>query len=696
MTERTHANFILEIQTEELPPKHLQALSQAFHDLFTQALSNKQFSFASSRLFATPRRLSIWVEALAHKQPSQVQQKRGPAKQQAFDAEGRPTKATEGFARSLGVALDALEWLQTDQGEWLSYQQTVPGQPIEAALENILQQVIALLPIAKRMRYGQFDTEFVRPVHGILALYGDRVIPLSVLHCESGRTTVGHRFLSKGPITIPDADQYESLLEAAHVIACPLKRKARLLMLAEEAIKNTHEDATLYVASNDFLNEVNNLVEWPVALLGQFHKEYLRIPKEVLMSSMQDHQRYFQVVDRESNLLPYFVTIANIESKHPKTIVTGNERVLNARLSDAAFFFDQDQKETLESRLPRLAQIVYQEKIGSLYDKSQRMSALAAEIATRIGANSTDAARAGLLAKTDLVSHMVGEFPELQGIMGDYYARHDGESEAIATAIREHYQPRHASDALPQSLLSIAVALADKLDHLVGYFGIGHQPTGDKDPYGLRRAAIGLLRLLIETKQHLDLHKLIECATALYPSQALTKTASAALWAFIQERFRYYLQDRNYSVDLFLATSQNGIIDYYDALLRIDALAAFKAHQAAQTLMAAQKRVQNILAKAKDALPTDMTIDHALFQEPSEQALALTIAEQTAIVEVCCNDRRYKDALQELAKLHLILDEFFDKVMVMADDITIRQNRLSILSALRTLFLQVADLSQLQ
>jgi glycyl-tRNA synthetase beta chain len=688
-----HADFLVELLIEELPPKSLLALGKAFETQVTDRLQKAGLTFDGVVPYITPRRLALLVKQLASTQPQQNTERRGPAVSAAFKDDGTPTPACLGFARSCGVEVSALHRIQTSEGEWMGYHLSVEGKSVAELLPLIITESLAALPIAKRMRWGSTAHEFVRPVRGLVMLYGEDIIPATILGCVSGRETVGHRFHAPSLISIPKASAYaDVLLNQGKVMADASARLAAIETQLSTLLKPNEITCALSRADlNALMNEVVGLVEWPVALRGSFDVAFLSVPKEVLISSMIDHQRYFPIADKTSGkLLPAFITISNIESRESARVVHGNERVLRARLSDAAFFYDADKKETLSSRLPRLNTIVYQAKLGSLGEKAERLSKLAAYLAN----GGEEAARAGLLAKADLVTGMVGEFPELQGVMGAYYAENDKEASAVALAIREHYLPRFSGDVLPSAPTSLAVALADRLDLLVGYFGINQLPTGDKDPYGLRRAALGVVRLLIETEHDLDLNAALSQAAALYQNKLANKAVVADVLGFIQERLRPYYQERGIAQDVVASVTALGLSNLHDVDKRIAAVQAFKSLEAAAALSAANKRVSNILAKYPNTLD-GLRINTSLFENEAETALAnLVQAKETALAEAF-KAKQYQEALTGLAELRQPVDVFFESVMVMTDDQARRDNRLALLGRLRHLFLQVADIALL-
>lgn len=692
MTKRD--DFLVEIFTEELPPKSLVKLADVFAKQIAERLNKADLAFEEVKYFATPRRLAVFVKKLAATQPTQTVERRGPAKNAAFQVNGEPTPALMGFARSCGVSPAELVTIKTDQGEWLGYTQTVPGKSTLELLPTIVEQAALALPIPKRMRWGDNDVQFARPIHSVVMLYGEQVVAGNILGCAAGRVTRGHRFHAPAELSIPKASDYEALLQKAFVIADFDKRRQQVREQAEAAVKRINVAAVL--APNRFdelLDEVTGLVEWPVALSGHFDEVFLKLPSEILISSMQDHQRYFPVMQHEK-LLPYFVMISNIESHDRERVLHGNERVLRARLSDAAFFYDVDQQETLFSRLERLKGIVYQAKLGTLHDKAERLSKLSAFIAPSY---KDMAERAGWLAKTDLTTQMVGEFPELQGVMGCYYASHDNEPKEVAIAMKEQYMPRFANDELPLHPLGMALALADRMDVLTGAFGIKQIPTGDKDPYGLRRAALGLIRICMnkENPFEVNLQKAFEFAVNCYQVKLENTETVAQILNFIQERLRAWYQEQQVSADVFAAVAALGVVNLGDVHRRIQAVQAFKRLTEAEALSVANKRVSNILAKYTDTIAADR-VNPDYFEHPAEKVLAQQLADKNREIEGSYQQQDYEKVLLSLAELRQPIDDFFDHVMVMSDDKSKRENRILLLRQLRMLFTKVADIALLQ
>ena len=685
-------DLLIEIGTEELPPKALQSMCDALQASLDTLLTENHLEHGSSQAYGAPRRLAVLIRDVPEAQPDREINKRGPALQAAFDDDGKPTKPAQGFARSCGVEVSDLQQLQTDKGTWLAFTSTVAGQPATEIIPGLLEKALKTLPMPKRMRWGSSDIEFVRPLHWIVLLFGHEAVKARILGIDSDRYSRGHRFHHPDSIAISSPESYaETLQQTGWVIADMAQRRASIQAQASEAGTalggKTHIDP-------DLLDEVNALVEWPVAISGSFDERYLDVPAEALISSMQDHQKYFPVMDADGKLLPHFITIANISSTQPEQIRAGNERVIRPRLEDAVFFWNQDRKQSLHSRAGLLDNMAFQKKLGSLGDKQRRISAIASHIATELDIDVPQVQRAAALCKCDLVTSMVSEFPDLQGIMGRYYARHDGEDAAVAKALDEQYQPRFAGDALPSSGAGQALAIAERLDTLTGIFAIGQTPTGDKDPFGLRRSALGLLRILIEKQLDLDLTTLIETAAQLLPAEVQAGTITQDLFNFMMERLRAYYLDTGYDSHMFAAVLARQPARPLDFDQRIRAVRAFGKLAEAESLAAANKRIRNILRKADTEIPASCREE--LLQEPAEQALATAVSDLQTAVEPLFQQRRYTEALRELAALQTPVDAFFDQVMVMADDKQLRDNRLALLNSLSQLFLQVADISLLQ
>ncbi|PWF61845.1 glycine--tRNA ligase subunit beta [Shewanella sp. BC20] len=684
-------NLLIELGTEELPPKALRKLAESFLANFTEELTKADLAFKSAVWYAAPRRLAINVTELALAQADKIVEKRGPAVSSAFDAEGKPTKAAEGWARGNGITVDQAERLVTDKGEWLVYNAKVEGVETKSLIAAMAQRALDKLPIPKPMRWGSSKTQFIRPVHTATMLLGSELIEGELLGIKSARNVRGHRFMGTG-FELDHADNYLTLLkEKGKVIADYESRKALIKADAEKAAAKIGGTADI---EDDLLEEVTSLVEWPVVLTASFEEKFLNVPSEALVYTMKGDQKYFPVFDDAGKLLPNFIFVANIESKDPAQIIAGNEKVVRPRLADAEFFFNTDKKHTLESRLSSLETVLFQQQLGTLKDKVTRISALAAFIAEQTGANAVDAARAGLLSKTDLMTNMVMEFTDTQGTMGMHYARLDGETEAVALAMEEQYKPKFSGDTVPTAAVSCAVALADKLDTLVGIFGIGQAPKGAADPFALRRAAIGVLRIIVENKLPLDLVTLIAKAQELHGTNLSNANASDEVLEFLMARFRAWYQDKGIDVDVILAVLARRPTRPADFDSRINAVSHFRSLEASSALAAANKRVSNILAKVEGELPT--AINSALLAEAAEQALAAKLAELQPQLAPLFANADYQQALTLLASLRESVDQFFEDVMVMADDEALKNNRLALLNNLREQFLHVADISLLQ
>ncbi|ROR99019.1 glycyl-tRNA synthetase beta chain [Sinobacterium caligoides] len=692
-------HFLVEIGTEELPPKNLKKLGLSFRDSIIRDLADAKLSYSELQWFAAPRRLAVLIKDLQQSQPDSVVEKLGPNVKAAFDADGNPTRAAEGFARGLGISVAELGRKETPKGEQLAFSQSIQGQPCTALLPGFVNNALKALPIAKRMRWGASRIEFVRPVKWIVMLNGSDVVDAEILGLNSGRDSRGHRFMCKQAIRFEHAGDYQQvLLEQGKVIADYQQRQA---LIKDQVQQQADQLGARAVVEAALLDEVTGLVEWPVALTGQFDQRFLSVPREALISSMAEHQKYFHVEDEQGQLLPNFIFLANLASNDPAQVINGNERVIRPRLADAAFFFETDKKSSQAARCERLKPIVFQAQLGSVWEKSQRIAGLAATIAELIGGNRDDAERAGQLCKADLVSEMVTEFSDMQGIAGYHYALAEGENQEVAMAMVEQYLPKGASPALPTTLTGCAVALADRLDSLVGIFGINQPPTGSKDPFALRRAALGVIRIIAEHGfLNIDLCKLIEQAVAQYGDKLANANTAADVNAFIFDRYRAINQDAGISTETVIAVQnvlqQPGQVhNCADFALRIDAVEAFRQLEQADALASANKRVKNILAKqASDNSST--AIDSALLSDASEQALNATLAELATQIPGLCAERQYSEALQRLAALKEPVDSFFESVMVMDEDAAVRTNRINLLRQLTALFAQIADISELQ
>lgn len=689
MSEKT---FLVEIGTEELPPKALRSLAESFAANFTAELDNAGLAHGKVEWFAAPRRLALKVANLAASQPDREVEKRGPAVSAAFDASGQPTKAAGGWARGCGITVDQAERMVTDKGEWLLYRASVKGESAEALLANMVAASLSKLPIPKLMRWGASDVQFVRPVHTVTLLLGETLIPATILGIASDRVIRGHRFMGEPEFTIDSADQYPQILrERGKVIADYEARKAMIKADAEAAAAKIGGKADMI---ESLLEEVTSLVEWPVVLTAKFEEKFLAVPSEALVYTMKGDQKYFPVYSADGKLLPNFIFVANIESKDPQQIIAGNEKVVRPRLADAEFFFNTDRKKRLEEYLPRLDTVLFQQQLGTLRDKTDRIESLAGWIAGQIGADVNHATRAGLLSKCDLMTNMVFEFTDTQGVMGMHYARHDGEAEDVAVALNEQYQPRFAGDALPSSLVSCAVAIADKMDTLAGIFGIGQHPKGDKDPFALRRAALGVLRIIVEKNLNLDLQSLTEEAVRLYGEKLTNVNVVSEVVDFMLGRFRAWYQDEGYAVDTIQAVLARRPTRPADFDARVKAVSHFRTLDEAAALAAANKRVSNILAKSDETL--NDAIRASVLKEDAEIRLATQLVVLHDKLKSVFEEGRYQEALSELAALREPVDQFFESVMVNVEDKEVRINRLTLLSELRELFLQVADISLLQ
>jgi glycyl-tRNA synthetase beta chain len=721
--------FLVEIGTEELPPKALYNLSLEFRELFRAQLIEANLhdgerGISLLKHFASPRRLAILATNVPEKTPPKNVVNWGPPANISFDTSGKPTKAAESFAKKNGIPVDQLEVGSDGATERLIYKTRGGDELVIDLLPSFVESALKNLSIPKRMRWGARRNEFVRPVHWIVMLFGKHLIDCEILGIKAGRETRGHRFHCPQKIALQSPADYQPALEKAYVIADFSERRSHIRAQVEIEGKKLNGVA---IIDENLLDEVTALVEWPVAFSGSFEERFLQVPQEALISSMKGHQKYFHVVDANGKLLPHFITVANIESKDPRKVIDGNERVIRPRLSDAAFFYETDLKTPLVARREQLKTVVFQEKLGTVFDKTERIAELAEWIVEQIGGKSVTedawkkdawakgawtpgawAKKAAELCKADLVSNMVGEFDEMQGIAGAYYARHDGEPEEIAQAIREHYLPRFAGDELPITKIGIAIALADRLDTLVGIFLIGQPPTGSKDPFALRRAALGILRIIVERGLELDLRSCISFASHLFPNNVIAAAKSdvrASIFDYVIERFRAWYEDENIPAEVFLAVSAKQLSTPLDIHQRVQAVHRFSQLPEAQALAAANKRVSNLLAKTSDGKSTSvkLQVDDLLSSttmgtpklEPSELQLTEQLSALYKEVQPLFAQRKYREGLEKLASLRTAVDAFFDNVMVMTDDEAVRNNRLALLSQLRNLFLEVADISLL-
>ena len=687
----TTQNFLVEIGTEELPPKALKTLATSFADNVEAELNQAGLTFDKIEWFAAPRRLAVKVLNLATQQPSKEIEKRGPAVSAAFDAEGKPTKAAEGWARGCGITVEQAERIATDKGEWLVHRAKIEGQPTKNLLNDIVANALAKLPIPKPMRWADKTVQFIRPVHTVTMLLGDELIEGEILGVASARTIRGHRFLGEKEFEIQHADQYPQLLrEKGSVVADFNERKAEIL--AKSQAKATALGGVADIEES-LLEEVTSLVEYPNVLAAKFEERFLAVPAEALVYTMKGDQKYFPIYDKDGKLLPHFIFVSNINPEDPTAIIEGNEKVVRPRLTDAEFFFKTDLKQKLVDRLPRLETVLFQQQLGTLKDKTDRIEQLAGEIAKQIGADEAKAKRAGLLSKCDLMTNMVFEFTDTQGVMGMHYARHDGENEEVAVALNEQYMPRFAGDKLPKSLVASAVALADKFDTLTGIFGIGQAPKGSADPFALRRAALGALRIIVEKNLPLDLEDLVKKSAALFGDKLTNQNVVADVVDFMLGRFRAWYQDEGIAVDVIQAVLARRPTRPADFDARVRAVSHFRTLDSAEALAAANKRVSNILAKADAAIGE---INLTACVEPAEKALAEAVLALRTEVQPLIAQGDYTAVLDKLANLRAPVDNFFDNVMVNAEDPALRQNRLAILNTLQDLFLQVADISVLQ
>ncbi|WP_018233060.1 glycine--tRNA ligase subunit beta [Thioalkalivibrio thiocyanodenitrificans] len=689
----TKTDLLIEIGTEELPPKVLKGLRDAFAEAVAAGLAEAGIGAEKLQAFAAPRRLALLCRGVPGRQADQALERRGPALAAAFDDDGNPTRAALGFAGSCGVAVEDLQRLETDKGAWLVHRHVEPGKDAAALIPAVVDAALAALPIPKRMRWGASDAEFVRPVHWVVLLLGDAVVEADLMGVRAGRETRGHRFHHPGSLYLAEPAAYAPLLETEGRVMPDFEAR-------REAILGQVEEAAIRLGGRaliepDLLDEVTALVEWPCAIAGHFETRFLDVPQEALISTMQDNQKYFPVVDGAGRLMPHFITVSNIESREPDRVREGNERVIRPRFADAEFFWNQDRRQPLESHLDALRHVVFQRRLGSLHDKTERVARLATRLADLLGVDHGEAARAAMLSKCDLQTQMVFEFTELQGTMGRYYAQHGGEPEQVARALEEQYWPRHAGDALPETGVGQVLALADRLDTLVGIFAIGEKPTGAKDPYGLRRAALGVLRILVERSLDLDLGGLIEAATDGYGEVDVDASGAAEpVFDYMMERLRAYYADRGIGGDVFEAVLACRPTRPLDFDRRVRGVEHFRSLPEAESLAAAHKRIHNILRKVEGALPE--RIDATRFSEDAERAVYERLEDLRATALPLFGEGRYTEGLAALAALRDPVDHFFDTVMVMADDAAVRDNRLALLNSLSGLFLEVADMSKLQ
>ncbi|WP_374537866.1 glycine--tRNA ligase subunit beta [Chitinimonas taiwanensis] len=692
-----HPTLLIELFTEELPPKALPKLAASFANTLVAELSQRHLIAGTPRFqtFASPRRLGVAIEGVASQASAREVEEKVMSVAVAFDAAGQPSMALQKKLEKMGLGLDAVARLERKpdgKAEALYLSQSVAGEALAGVLEGILLEALKKLPAPKLMRWGAREVQFVRPVHGLLALHGSEVVPASVLGLQAGRHTGGHRFLSQGPVEIAHADEYAATLAAnGKVVASFEARRASIKAKLDEMAASL---GCSYAGGDALIDEVTALVEWPVVLQGSFEADFLKVPQECLILTMQQNQKYFPLLDAQGKLVNHYLIVSNLETADPSHIIHGNARVLRARLSDAKFFYEQDQKQRLDSRVARLANVVYHNKIGSQLERVTRLESISGAIAGLLGADSALAARAGFLAKADLMSDMVGEFPELQGIMGTYYARLDGEHEAVAEAIEGHYHPRFAGDSLPEGPIAQAVSLADKLETLVGIWGIGLIPTGDKDPFALRRAALGVLRMLVEARLPLDLKALLAQSAAAFPAGVIAEGTVEGVFGFMLERLKNLLVAEFPAADIE-AVLADAPSRFDELNLKLAAVAEFKALPEATALAAANKRIRNILKKNVAEGSSLPAVSAALLQEAAERELHGALSQLQAPVQAALVAHDYTAALKQLAGLRAPVDAFFDSVMVMADDLAVRHNRLALLAELSALMNQVADISLL-
>ena len=688
------ADLLIELGCEELPPKSLASLCQALFDGLSTHLSKAELSFnaAASRFNYTPRRLLLLISDIAESQPDQVLERKGPAITAAFDAKNQPTPAASGFARSVGKRVEELETLKSEKGEWLYCRVDTPGQKLDDLLFPMLEKALAALPVAKPMRWASNDFSFIRPVHWLVAMHGSKIVKGSLFGLQAGNTTYGHRIHSPGPHKISTAGDFEQVLETACVMVDQDKRRD---MIEHQAVALGESVGGRALIDRDLLEEVSNLVEWPRSICGSFDVEFLEVPAESLIASMQDHQKFFPVVNTDTGmLLARFIAVANLESQDFDAVRKGFERVIRPRLADARFFWEQDNKFPIEHWLPQLDTVVFQNKLGSVLDKSRRIAVISQKIAEMTGVNVNSAKRAATLCKCDLISQMVTEFPELQGIMGRYYAEQSGEQNDVALAIGQHYLPAFSGDRLPAQAVGKVVALADRLDTLTGIFATGLKPSGNKDPFALRRAALGVIRILLNGELDIELDRALAIAAlAVQDHLPVTPEVLLELRHFILERLKHYLREQGYDTRLVSATLDAPLSTLPDVVARLKALRDFMGHQVASDLAKANKRIGNILRKSETT--TDSTIKEDMLVIEEERLLFLEIRKISSDLNQLYQQADYTAALTLLAGLSTGIEAFFDKVMVMDDDVDVRRNRLNLLAELKNLFDRIANLALL-
>ncbi len=685
-------DLLVEIGTEELPPTALLALSNAFCQEVEKRLRDSELNFSNIETYATPRRLALKILSLDEKQPDRLIDRFGPAVQAAFDEQGKPSKAAEGFARSCGVEVDQLQQKSDGKINKLFFSLNKTGEQTSSLIPEIINAALDALPIPKRMRWGSSREEFIRPVHWVVLLFGKVLISAKIIGLSTGTNTYGHRFLHPKPIKLNSTNDYPAKLINEGMVEPSFQIRKDLIK--EQVLKEANAKNAKAIIDNDLLEEVTALVEWPVALTGNFDPAYLSVPKEALISSLTKHQKYFHLLDQNENLLPYFITISNLISKDPNQVIRGNEKVIGPRLSDAAFFFEKDKTQRLDSHLDTLKRVVFQNELGSLFDKSERVKSISLFIAEKLNLNTSQIIRAAELSKCDLLSNMVVEFADLQGIMGHYYADHDGEDKAVGLAIEEQYLPRFSGDLLPASEAGIVLALAERLDTITGLFGIGQPPSGSKDPFALRRSALGILRIILEKELPLDMLQCIAHSITTFDFLQANESLAQEIMDFIFDRLRAYYADLGISTSVFLAVDAVRPNSPFTFNQQLNAVNHFSKLAEASSLAAANKRVANILSKL-DSIPAE-TVNDTLLKEPAEINLykkLLHVEQQTAPL---IQKHKFQEALSEMASLQATLDDFFDSVMVNTDDLKLKQNRQALLHKIRLLFLQIADISFLQ
>ncbi len=683
---------LIEIGTEELPPKALKSLSENLSAILAKSLEDAGLKPSVIESFATPRRLGVLFGDIPLQQVDQLIERKGPALQAAFDDEGKPSRAAAGFARSCGVDVGDLEQRETEKGGWLYFSKKEPGLSLKQLLPDLLKQALQRLPVPKRMRWGSRTEEFVRPVKWLVMMINEELVEANIFGVDSTTSSYGHRFHAPQAITIGSASDYEqTLLSKGWVIASFESRQNAISAMVEDSARKLGGNVHI---ENDLLEEVTALVEYPVAVSGEFDEDFLQVPQEALVMTMQDNQKYFAVLDADNKLLPFFITISNVDSKEPEVVARGNERVIRPRFSDARFFFEQDRRQPLADLSGRLDSVVFQEKLGSIGDKVRRITRLAGFIAEKTSADAELVNRAALLCKCDLLTDMVGEFPKLQGVMGRYYATYDREDSGVCAAIEQHYWPRYAGDGLPEGDIAQCLAIADRVDSLVGIFAIGQKPGGDKDPFALRRAALGVVRLLIEKDMAIDLRELCQFAVGSLPQSLVLQGLEDDVIDYIYDRLAAYYQDQKITIDIVEAVLATRPTVLADCDRRIRAVADFQNHESAAALAAANKRIHNILKKQdQHDLPA---VNVELFSEKAETALHQQLESVSGRAQELFVEGRYLHGLEQLAELRAHVDQFFDDVMVMADDAAIRNNRLALLQKLMAIFRQVADFSRIQ